>query len=76
MTKTNLADSRRRLELINHSPLGKTRFEDLHHRITLHLENDVYAELQLLRRPGMSQSKIVNSALKEFFKNYCLEMQT
>lgn len=65
----NLLNSKRRLDSINNSSLVGSRFEDRYRRITLYLENDIYADLQLLRGPGMSQSSIVNAALKQFFKS-------
>ena len=43
-------------------------FEQRHRRITLYLENAVYADLQVLRKQGLSQSLIVNLAVKEFIK--------
>lgn len=46
-------------------------FEQRHRRITLYLENQVHAELQVLRRQGVSQSVVVNLALREFFKQHC-----
>lgn len=62
----NLTESKKRLDAINNVPVKQSRFEDRHRRVTLYLENDVYADLQLLRNTGMSQSQIVNNALKEY----------
>lgn len=43
-------------------------FEQRHRRITLYLENAVYADLQVVRRQGISQSMLVNLAVKEFLQ--------
>ena len=43
-------------------------FEQRHRRITLYLENAVYADLQVVRRQGISQSTLVNLAVKEFLE--------
>ena len=43
-------------------------FEQRHRRITLYLENAVYADLQVMRRQGISQSTLVNLAVKEFLE--------
>ena len=43
-------------------------FEQRHRRITLYLENAVYADLQVIRKQGISQSTLVNLAVKEFLE--------
>ena len=66
MLNESLNESKKRLDAINKAPVKQGSFEDRHRRITLYLENDVYADLQILRNAGMSQSKIVNDALKSY----------
>ena len=66
MLNNSLSESKKRLDAINQAPVKQGSFEDRHRRITLYLENDVYADLQLLRGSGISQSNIVNEALKEY----------
>ena len=66
MINSTLLDSKKRLDGINQSSLAIPKFEDRHRRITLYLENEVYADLQLLRAPGKSQSAIVNQALRDY----------
>ena len=43
-------------------------FEQRHRRITLYLENAVYADLQVIRKQGVSQSTLVNLAVKDFLE--------
>ena len=43
-------------------------FEQRHRRVTLYLENAVYTDLQVMRRQGISQSTLVNLAVKEFLE--------
>ena len=75
-----LWESKQRLEQINQTinvddTTGTTsrlkakgpKFEERHTRITLYLENDVFSDLQALRSQGISQSLILNTALKEYF---------
>ena len=63
---------KKRLEQINRDPENELPpepalpFEQRHRRITLYLENAVYADLQVMRRQGISQSTLVNLAVKEF----------
>ena len=68
---------KKRLEQINRdpgqdetalSPEQTLPFEQRHRRVTLYLENAVYADLQVIRRQGISQSTIVNLAVKEFLE--------
>ena len=66
MLNNSLSESKKRLDAINQAPAKQGSFEDRHRRITLYLENDVYADLQLLRGSGTSQSQIVNDALKNY----------
>ena len=66
MLNESLNKSKKRLDAINNAPIKQSSFEDRHRRITLYLENDVYADLQILRNTGMSQSRIVNDALKSY----------
>lgn len=50
------------------SPEQTLLFEQRHRRVTLYLENAVYADLQVMRRQGISQSTLVNLAVKEFLE--------
>ena len=65
---------KKRMEQINRNPENELppeqslTFEQRHRRITLYLENAVYADLQVMRRQGISQSTIVNLAVKEFLE--------
>ena len=65
---------KKRMEKINRDsenelpPEQSLPFEQRHRRITLYLENAVYADLQVMRRQGISQSTLVNLAVKEFFE--------
>ena len=65
---------KKRMEQINRDPENELPseqslpFELRHRRITLYLENAVYADLQVMRRQGISQSTLVNLAVKEFLE--------
>ena len=65
---------KKRMEQINRNPEKELPpeqslpFEQRHRRITLYLENAVYADLQVMRRQGISQSTLVNLAVKEFLE--------
>ena len=65
---------KKRMEQINRNPENELPpeqslpFEQRHRRITLYLENAVYSDLQVMRRQGISQSTIVNLAVKEFLE--------
>ena len=65
---------KKRMEQINRNPENELppeqslTFEQRHRRITLYLENAVYADLQVMRRQGISQSTLVNLAVKEFLE--------
>ena len=65
---------KKRMEQINRDPGNELPpeqslpFEQRHRRITLYLENAVYADLQVMRRQGISQSTLVNLAVKEFLE--------
>ena len=73
-----LWDTKKRLDEINHpcDPSGNNlqskaaKFEDRHRRLTIYLENEVFADLQALRSQGIRQSPVVNLALKEFFAKH------
>ena len=70
----NLWTVKKRMEQINRNPENELppeqslTFEQRHRRITLYLENAVYADLQVMRRQGISQSTLVNLAVKEFLE--------
>ena len=80
MSMDKLWETKKRLEQINRTVIAGTvdplhhkgpKFEERHKRITLYLENEVYSDLQAIRSQGISQSLVVNLALKEFFgKNW------
>ena len=65
---------KKRMEQINRDPENELPpeqslpFEQRHRRITLYLENAVYSDLQVMRRQGISQSTLVNLAVKEFLE--------
>ena len=65
---------KKRMEQINRDsenelpPEQSLPFEQRHRRITLYLENAVYSDLQVMRRQGISQSTLVNLAVKEFLE--------
>ena len=65
---------KKRMEQINRDPGNELPpeqslpFEQRHRRITLYLENAVYSDLQVMRRQGISQSTLVNLAVKEFLE--------
>ena len=71
-----LWESKQKLERINSQsvqvdqrkiPRGK--FEESHRRITIYLEWDLYDKLQEMRLKGMSQTQVINNALRRFWKN-------
>ena len=71
-----LWESKQKLERINSQsvqvdqrkiPRGK--FEESHRRITIYLEWDLYDKLQEMRSKGMSQTQVINNALRCFWKN-------
>ena len=69
-----LWEVKKRMEQINRDPENELPpeqslpFEQRHRRITLYLENAVYSDLQVMRRQGISQSTLVNLAVKEFLE--------
>ena len=67
--------NRKHLEGCGDQPQAKgLKYEERHKRITLYLENEVFADLQAIRSQGVSQSMIVNLAVKEFIgKNWPME---
>ena len=76
MGMRKLWDSKQKLERINSQsvqvdqrrvPRGK--FEESHRRITIYLEWDLYDKLQEMRLKGMSQTQVINNALRCFWKN-------
>jgi len=73
MGMRKLWESKQKLERINSQsvpvnsrkvPLGK--FEESHRRITIYLEWDMYDKLQEMRLNGMSQTQVINNALRCF----------
>ena len=82
MSLDKLWETKQRLEQINRKHLDACgdqpqakglKYEERHKRITLYLENEVFADLQAIRSQGVSQSMIVNLAVKEFIgKNWPL----
>ncbi|MEA4835254.1 MAG: hypothetical protein VB133_08975 [Anaeromusa sp.] len=76
MGMRKLWDSKQKLERINSQavqvdqrrvPRGK--FEERHRRITIYLEWDLYDKLQERRIEGISQTRVINDALRCFWKN-------
>ena len=70
-----LWESKQKLERINSQsvqvdqrkiPRGK--FEESHRRITIYLEWDLYDKLQEMRLKGMSQTQVINNALRCFWQ--------
>ena len=77
MNLDKLWETKTRLEQINRnvsqggadqSCEKRGSFESRHKRITLYLENSTYIALQSIRNQGVSQSLVVNLALKEFIE--------
>ena len=77
MNLDKLWETKTRLEQINRnvpdssidlSSDKRGSFESRHKRITLYLENSTYLALQSIRNQGVSQSLVVNLALKEFIE--------
>ena len=77
MNLDKLWETKTRLEQINRnvsqggadqSSEKRGSFESRHKRITLYLENPIYIALQSIRNQGVSQSLVVNLALKEFIE--------
>ena len=80
MGMRKLWDSKQKLERINSQavqvdqrrvPRGK--FEERHRRITIYLEWDLYDKLQERRIEGISQTRVINDALRRFWKNELVE---
>ena len=76
MGMRKLWESKQKLERINSQsvqvdqrkiPRGK--FEESHRRITIYLEWGLYDKLQEMRLKGMSQTQVINNALRRFWKN-------
>jgi len=70
-----LWESKQKLDRINSqstpvdqrkAPRGK--FEESHRRITIYLEWDMYDKLQEMRLNGMSQTQVINNALRYFWQ--------
>ena len=75
MGMRKLWESKQKLERINSqstpvdqrkAPRGK--FEESHRRITIYLEWDMYDKLQEMRLNGMSQTQVINNALRYFWQ--------
>ena len=75
MGMQKLWESKQKLERINSQlvqvdqrkiPRGK--FEESHRRITIYLEWDLYDKLQEMRLKGMSQTQVINNALRCFWQ--------
>lgn len=71
-----LWESKQKLERINSQSLQvdqrkipRGKFEESHRRITIYLEWDLYDKLQEMRLKGMSQTQVINNALRCFWKN-------
>ena len=75
MGMRKLWESKQKLDRINSQstpvdqrkvPRGK--FEESHRRITIYLEWDMYDKLQEMRLNGMSQTQVINNALRYFWQ--------
>ena len=75
MGMRKLWESKQKLDRINSqstpvdqrkAPRGK--FEESHRRITIYLEWDMYDKLQEMRLNGMSQTQVINNALRHFWQ--------
>ena len=75
MGMRKLWESKQKLDRINSqstpvdqrkAPRGK--FEESHRRITIYLEWDMYDKLQEMRLNGMSQTQVINNALRYFWQ--------
>ena len=76
MGMQKLWESKQKLERINSQSLQvdqrkipRGKFEESHWRITIYLEWDLYDKLQEMRLKGMSQTQVINNALRCFWKN-------
>ena len=76
MGMQKLWESKQKLERINSQSLQvdqrkipRGKFEESHRRITIYLEWDLYDKLQEMRLKGMSQTQVINNALRRFWKN-------
>lgn len=76
MGMQKLWESKQKLERINSQSLQvdqrkipRGKFEESHRRITIYLEWDLYDKLQEMRLKGMSQTQVINNALRCFWKN-------
>ena len=77
--------SRRQLEQINQLSEAESRciellpahkgpkFEERYKRITIYLENEVFAEVQAIRSQGINQTTLINAAVKEFVQKHWTE---
>ena len=70
-----LWESKQKLERINSQSLQvdqrkipRGKFEESHRRITIYLEWDLYDKLQEMRLKGMSQTQVINNALRCFWQ--------
>ena len=75
MGMQKLWESKQKLERINSQSLQvdqrkipRGKFEESHRRITIYLEWDLYDKLQEMRLKGMSQTQVINNALRCFWQ--------
>ncbi len=49
---------------------SRKKFDEMHHRVTTYLQNEVYEEIQALREQGKitNMTEFVNNALIEYLK--------
>lgn len=75
MGMRKLWESKKKLEQINapksqgvQRNLPRSKFEESHRRITIYLEWDLYDKLQEMRVTGVSQTQVINNALRCFWQ--------
>ena len=70
MGLSKLWESKQKIDRLNRRAAAEppARYEDRYKRLTLHIQNKLYDELQRLRRLGFTQTAVVNAALEEFLE--------
>ena len=70
MGLNRLWESKQKIDRLNRRSASEppARYEDRYKRLTLHIENRLFDELQRLRKLGFTQTAVVNAALEEFLE--------
>ena len=68
MGLNRLWESKQKIDRLNRRSASEppVRYEDRYKRLTLHIENRLFDELQRLRKLGFTQTAVVNAALEDF----------